>query len=585
MAAVPTFAVEPSPAKSQSPPAEKVLLVDDNHVDRSLVQRLLEVKGFEVIAVGSAGEAIEAFRAGIPDIVLMDVVMPDMSGYEAASVIKEIAGEQFVPLLFFTALPPEEAAARCFEAGADDYIEKPSLPAVLSAKIAALGRLRNLHEAARIQNQELNRHRAHLEHEQEVAIRLFSRLTRLDQISLPNIDFLVSPVSIFNGDILLAAPTPVGGLHVMLGDFTGHGLVAAIGALPVSEIFYGMTAKGFSIDAIASEMNRKLNDVLPTGLFCAAAIIEVEPDYKNLSAWCGGMPAGLILPHDGGAIRTIESSKLPLGIVGAESFDATLESYDMEHGDRLYIYSDGVVEASNDDGDMFGQTRLNEVLRQLPESESGMELIATEVTRFRGDDMQQDDITVVEVLLKPIPVVDQQDGNNEHVGLPPMSWQLSLELGNSALQHSNPLPLLVQCATELQGLQNHRKGIYTILSELYSNALEHGLLDLSSDLKSDPDGFRQYYELRASRLDEMTDGKVSLKLDHEARGSGQALVVTVEHNGIGFDAKDLVKPDVDENVGFSGRGIPMVSRICDSLTYDRGGRKAKAVICWDKDEK
>ena len=83
----------------------------------------------------------------------------------------------------------------------------------------------------------------------------------------------------------------------------------------------------------------------------------------------------------------------------------------------------------------------------------------------------------------------------------------------------------------------------------------------------------------------MTDGKVSLKLDHEARGSGQALVVTVEHNGIGFDAKDLVKPDVDENVGFSGRGIPMVSRICDSLTYDRGGRKAKAVICWDKDEK
>ena len=67
-----------------------------------------------------------------------------MSGYEAASIIKEIAGEQFVPLLFFTGLPSEEAAALCFEAGGDDYIEKPCLPAVLNSKIAALGRLRNL---------------------------------------------------------------------------------------------------------------------------------------------------------------------------------------------------------------------------------------------------------------------------------------------------------------------------------------------------------------------------------------------------------------------------------------------------------
>ena len=440
------------------------------------------------------------------------------------------------------------------------------------------------HEATRIQNEELARHRAYLEREQEVAIRLFSRLTRLDQIALPNIDFLVSPVSIFNGDILLAAPTPVGGLHVMLGDFTGHGLVAAIGALPVSEIFYGMTAKGFSIDAIASEMNRKLNEVLPTGLFCAAAIIEVEPAFRNFSAWCGGMPAGLIMPRDGGAIRTITSSKLPLGIVGADAFDAGLETYDIEHGDRLYIYSDGVVEASNDEGEMFGQSRLNQVLRKLPDSGSGMDLIATEVASFRGDDVQQDDITVVKVFIKPMPAADQKPANDEHVGLPPMSWRLSLELGNSALQRANPLPLLVQCATELQGLQNQRKGIYTVLSELYSNALEHGLLDLSSSLKSDPDGFRQYYDLRTSRLDEMTDGKLSLKLDHDADGSGQTLVVTVSHNGIGFDAKDTVSADVDANTGFSGRGIPMVTRLCDSLTYDDGGRTAKAVISWDKDQ-
>ena len=106
-------------------------------------------------------------------------------------------------------------------------------------------------------NPELESYRVQLEREQEVAADLFSKLTRLEKLTLENLNYRLSPASIFNGDILLAALTPRGGMHVMLGDFTGHGLVAAIGALPVCEIFYGMAAKGFSIRAIAAENEPK----------------------------------------------------------------------------------------------------------------------------------------------------------------------------------------------------------------------------------------------------------------------------------------------------------------------------------------
>ena len=200
------------------------------------------------------------------------------------------------------------------------------------------------------------------------------------------------------------------------------------------------------------------------------------------------------------------------------------------------------------------------------------------VTAFRGDDEQQDDLTIVEVNLDPRLAETPEPEPSDHVGLPDMSWRLALDLGNSALQHSNPLPLMLQCATELQGLHDQHTSIYTVLAELYSNALEHGLLDLDSALKSGPGGFQKYYKLRKSRLETLTDGEISVRLDHHVDESGPALTVTVQHNGAGFEPETLVLVRIDANTGLCGRGIPMISQLCDSLTYSDGGRRAKAVI-------
>ena len=73
---------------------------------------------------------------------------------------------------------------------------------------------------------------------------VFDNVAHNGSLSAPNIKYLLSPLSVFNGDVLLACMKP-SGMHVLLGDFTGHGLPAAIGAMPMAEIFYGMTRKGF----------------------------------------------------------------------------------------------------------------------------------------------------------------------------------------------------------------------------------------------------------------------------------------------------------------------------------------------------
>ncbi|WP_163004203.1 PP2C family protein-serine/threonine phosphatase, partial [Pseudomonas viridiflava] len=104
----------------------------------------------------------------------------------------------------------------------------------------------------------------------------------------------------FNGDLMLAAYTPAGHMHVLLGDFTGHGLPAAVGAMPLAEVFYGMTAKGFGLVEILREMNAKLKRILPVDMFCCATLLCVNHKQRQVEVWNGGPPDGYLLRADGG---------------------------------------------------------------------------------------------------------------------------------------------------------------------------------------------------------------------------------------------------------------------------------------------
>jgi two-component system, HptB-dependent secretion and biofilm response regulator len=129
------------------------------------------------------------------------------------------------------------------EAGGDDFLSKPYNQIVLKAKLNALQRMRTMHATMQRQRDEISRHHAHLVQEQEAAKAVFDSVAHTGHLDAPFIRHLISPLAIFNGDVLLAARNPAGDLFVLLGDFTGHGLTAAVGAMPLAEIFYGMTER------------------------------------------------------------------------------------------------------------------------------------------------------------------------------------------------------------------------------------------------------------------------------------------------------------------------------------------------------
>src|SRR5690606_21319118 len=229
-----------------------------------------------------------------PQLVLMDALMPVMDGFEACRRIKRLAGDELVPVIFLTSLSEGEALEKSLEAGGDDFLGKPYSPLVLDAKIRSMNRLRVLQATVRQQRDLIAVHNQHLLAEQRVAKLVFDKVAHSGCLGAPNIRYLQSPYALFNGDLLLAAFKPSGGMHLLLGDFTGHGLPAAIGAMPLADVFYGMTAKGYSLGEILREMNAKLRRILPRDMFCCATVMNVSFQRQVVEVWSGGLPDGYL---------------------------------------------------------------------------------------------------------------------------------------------------------------------------------------------------------------------------------------------------------------------------------------------------
>jgi len=161
----------------------------------------------------------------------------------------------------------------------------------------------------------------------------------------------------------------------------------------------------------------------------------------------------------------------------------------------------------------------------------------------------------------------------------PLDWSLQFELRGESLGRFNPVPYLVQLLQEIHGLRPSSGKLHSVLSELYSNALEHGVLGLDSALKRDAKGFAEYYRLRAERLGRRVHGSVGIALRVEPQGAGGRLIIEVRDSGAGFDVERLsVTTPVEQ--GFSGRGVSLVRRLAGNAQWLEGGRLARVEFQW-----
>jgi len=558
------------------------LIVDDELSNRIILKSLLKKNGYEVIQAIDGADAVSKFCEHGADMVFMDVMMPIMDGYEAATKIKEITADHFTPIIFLTAMTDEDALARCIEVGGDDFLTKPLNHTLLRAKILAMERIRDLHR-------DLYQLYGRMHRDEEIAEQVFSNAVLADNVAFDHIHSLSRPADIFSGDILLTCFSPSNDLNILLGDFTGHGLAAALGALPVSEVFRSMSMKGFSPAQILSTINEKLSNMLPTGMFLATLYVTIDHELEHIIVCNCGMPDLLILDGSNNSIKQrIISSSLPLGIDHNLVLQDKMEVCFIKPGDHILLATDGVSEARNTSGELFGQARIDEIVKTQNNGSFVLDTITKQLEEFCGNAPQDDDITAAEIpctsqlfqekesvkSVSEIPHTTQHD-HSSNIG---DDIDFNLTLRHGRLRNANPIPLLISYIQETVGLDEHRATLFTLLTELYVNALDHGVLGLSSKLKDTTDGFTHYLHERERLLAVLDKGSISIGLKIEPNSTGGKIIICVEDSGEGFDFRK--KRGNTSDTALCGRGLMLLEELCESLEYHEPGNKVVAVYSW-----
>lgn len=558
----------------------KVLIADDSPVDRFILQTMLERLGYPVVLAEDGNQAVERFIDEKPDLVFLDVLMPNLDGIAAAAKIKEAAGEDFIPVIFLTSLVDAPSLARCLDAGGDDFLSKPYNQIIIEAKIKAFSRMRAMNRTLSLQKSLIERNNKHLLQEQTVAKQVFDRIANTSSLKLSIIRYYMSPMAVFNGDILLADISPTGSLMVMLGDFTGHGLPAAIGSMPLASIFYGMVNKGFGMSEILREINGKLNKTLPMGLFCCATFLDINLRKKRLLVWSGGLPDGAIYRAGGKLVERLTSRNLPLAILSNQSFKAEAVRYALEPGDRVLLWSDGIQEARNIDGVMFGEDRLNALLEQELDNVHIFDDILQKVQHHMGGVERDDDVSLVEVRFPDTDEAAEVEKQGSRGRGCLQDWSLDFRLEASSLRVFDPMPLLLHITSEVPGLRRSNSVLFTVISELFNNAIEHGVLGLKSSVKHSPHGFAEYYRLRKEGLENLPkDCFVILEFTHKVDANGGVLGIRVRDSGAGFSPDETPATPGGAPI-YHGRGFTLLRSMCESINILPPGNCVEANFRW-----
>jgi serine phosphatase RsbU (regulator of sigma subunit) len=430
--------------------------------------------------------------------------------------------------------------------------------------------------------QALEKYHDHTEEELRIGSDIMGRITAAYGAPDPAVRIMISPATHYSGDLILTARTPDGHLHVLLADAVGHGLIAAMNLLPLSQVFSAMSKKGFSVSRIAEELNAKIYRLMPADRFVGAALVSVDFRDRVIEVWNGGIPALILIGKEGEVLHEWHSRNLPLGILGEDGFSPEVEAFHYEEDGQLFLFSDGLPEAESPVGEQFGRERIQKVLlRNVPDSR--FDSLAQALKQHLEGVPAHDDVSLALVNLSPQNELDGLVCHLSHSGGGETGsrWKLTFRLGEDELKYLDAVPLLAQMVGKIHAAAEHHAALYVILSELFNNALDHGVLKLDSGLKHGTEGFEHYLHLREEGLRALSRASIEIEIEKVMIESKYGIKIRVQDSGDGFDHAALFAGPGDVPVSAQhGRGLALVRGMAYRLEFAGKGNEVVAYyIC------
>lgn len=390
-----------------------ILVVDDKETNRDLISRQLRDRGYESTAVGSGKEALQVIGTGKFDLILLDVIMPDMNGYQVLKRLRE-SQWQHIPAIMISAFDEIDSAIKCIEMGAEDYLTKPFNPVLLRARIDAclekkrlrdrevqyLAQLAQANQEITTLNERLKAENLRLSAELDVTRQLQQMILpkeeELKEVSGLEIAGYMQPADEVGGDYYDVLPRNRG-IRIGIGDVTGHGLKSGVLMLMVQTAIRTLTeidetdpVKFFDI------LNRTIyNNIERTNLnrHLTLSILDYQDGIIKLC----GQHEKVIVVRSSGEFEKVDTVELgfPIGLDLNISEFIKSKKIPLNSGDIVVLYTDGLTEAENSYEVQYGLERLCKSVslnRNLPPEEI-KKLIVRDLEDYLGEEKPFDDVT------------------------------------------------------------------------------------------------------------------------------------------------------------------------------------------------
>lgn len=368
-----------------------ILAVDDDPINLEVLKIQLSGSGFNVIPVLDGPTALTVAHEIKPDLVLLDIMMPKMSGYQVCKILRETYSIYEMPILMLTAKNRIEDVLSGLEAGANDYLGKPFDKRELLARVNTLILLKSAVE----------------EKEDYLSIKAELKLAKkIQDSSLPlnppaggraTIVSRYNPMTAIGGDYFDFHTPDEYSLGVVIADVSGHGIPAAIVAAMFKMAFNLQKHVSKRPNEVLKRINKLLLDSIHKQ-FVTACYLFFDLENKRILYASAGHPPVAFYRRKTNKVELVRPRGRILGCF-PEIPDEILD-LPFATGDRVILYTDGISEARNLAGDMFGEERLGDYIIENSENRSAdlfADGLLEHVKEFCGKTVPDDDITLVVV--------------------------------------------------------------------------------------------------------------------------------------------------------------------------------------------
>ncbi len=378
---------------------ERFLVVDDDAGNQELLTRFLAREGYSSMTAGHGVEALSILAKEEIDMILLDVQMPEMNGFELLERLKGSDHTRHIPVIMVSAFAELEKTAKCIELGAEDYLTKPFNSTLLLARVSACLEKKRLRDAERKMFTALAQSRQALADELKEAATHVLQLLPPPRPGQPSFDWRFLPSTMLGGDAFGYFDIDADRTALFLLDVCGHGVRAALHSILVMSALRGRSLAEINYgnpSSVMAGLNKAFQMSAYNDMYFTIWYGVYDRKLRHLSYSSAGHPAAVMLARgaDGPTLTKLTTGGPIIGMLPDMAFKSA--GIDVKEGSKLFVFSDGTYELRNADGDMLTVDAFERLLATTAEMTGDiLDGIVTGARKLQGRDAFEDDFSIL----------------------------------------------------------------------------------------------------------------------------------------------------------------------------------------------